>query len=148
MPECWPLPVGNTARAVAGAQPLFGFMSLNGNSCVSAVRQAKTEDLMEFMQCIRCVNNDDKPIGIVLDNAAIHKAKAVLEHCCQLDIHLIRLPTYSPELNPIEYLWKDGKKQLSKTRDFDGSQIQGTRCSWNSWFNENTHTPRLGNVNS
>ena len=100
-------------------QPLFGFMSLNGNNCVSPVRQAKTDDLMEFMQCIRCANNDGKPIGVVLDNAAIHKAKAVMEHCCQLDIHLIRLPPYSPSLNPIEYLWKDGKKLLSKTRDFD-----------------------------
>jgi transposase len=94
-------------------------MSLNGNDCVQPVRQAKTEDLKEFMQRIRSLNNDGRPIGIVLDNAAIHKAKALLDHCCQLDIHLIRLPVYSPELNPIEYLWKDGKKELSKIKDFD-----------------------------
>ena len=100
-------------------QPLFGFMSLNGNDCVQPVKQAKTDDLKEFMRCIRSVNNDGRTIGIVLDNAAIHRAKAIFELCCQLDIHLIRLPPYSPEFNPIEYLWKDGKKQLSKTRDFD-----------------------------
>lgn len=103
-------------------QPLFGFMSLNGNDCVQPVKQAKAGDLKGFMQLIRSLNNDGRPIGIVLDNAAIHRAKALAGLCWQLDIHLIRLPPYSPELNPIEYLWKDGKKELSKIRDFDAAK--------------------------
>lgn len=101
------------------SQPLFGFMALNGNDCVRPVGQARTGDLMEFMQHIRSLNNDGRPIGIVLDNAAIHRARALVGHCCQLDIHLIRLPPYSPDLNPIEYVWKDGKRELPRIGDFD-----------------------------
>lgn len=111
----WTYVQGNGKRA----QPLFGFMSINGNDCMQPVQQARTKDLMAFMQDIRLCNNDGRPIGIVLDNASIHKAKALVVLCCELEIHLIYLPPYSPDLNPIEYLWKDGKKELSKNRDFD-----------------------------
>ena len=50
--------------------------------------------------------NDEKPIVIVLDNAKIHKAADVAIACEILNIELIFLPTYSPDLNPIEDLWK------------------------------------------
>ena len=52
------------------------------------------------------VLNDEKPIVIVLDNAKIHKAADVAIACEILNIELIFLPTYSPDLNPIEDLWK------------------------------------------
>jgi transposase len=47
---------------------------------------------------------------VVLDNGAFHKAKAV-----QWPSHVVPLflPPYSPELNPIERLWRDLKDKLS-----------------------------------
>ena len=47
---------------------------------------------------------------ILLDNGAFHKAKALV-----LADNLITpfLPPYSPELNPIERLWRDLKDQLA-----------------------------------
>ena len=49
---------------------------------------------------------DEKPIVIVVDNAKIHKATDVAIACEILNIELIYLPEYSPDLNPIEDLWK------------------------------------------
>ena len=49
---------------------------------------------------------DEKPIVIVLDNAKIHKANDLAIACEILNIELIFLPKYSPDLNPIEDLWK------------------------------------------
>jgi putative transposase len=49
----------------------------------------------------------------VLDNFATHKAKKVKEKACELNIELIYLPPYSPDLNPIEYLWKSIKRIIS-----------------------------------
>lgn len=49
---------------------------------------------------------EEKPIVIVLDNAKIHQADDVAIACDILNIELIFLPTYSPDLNPIEDLWK------------------------------------------
>lgn len=47
---------------------------------------------------------------LVLDNGAFHKAKAL-----QWPAHVVPvfLPPYSPELNPIERLWRDLKDQLA-----------------------------------
>ena len=49
---------------------------------------------------------EEKPIVIVLDNAKIHQANDVAIACEILNIELIFLPKYSPDLNPIEDLWK------------------------------------------
>ena len=49
---------------------------------------------------------NEKPIVIVLDNAKIHKATDVGIACEILNVELVFLPTYSPDLNPIEDLWK------------------------------------------
>ena len=47
---------------------------------------------------------------LVLDNGAFHKADAL-----QWPAHVVPvfLPPYSPELNPIERLWRDLKDQLA-----------------------------------
>jgi hypothetical protein len=48
----------------------------------------------------------------VLDNASIHtskKFKAKIEGWEELGLYLIYLPPYSPELNPIEMLWREMK---------------------------------------
>ena len=43
---------------------------------------------------------------MILDGAAYHRAKVVKEHAKSLNIELHYLPPYSPNLNPIERLWK------------------------------------------
>jgi transposase len=51
------------------------------------------------------------PITLILDNAKYQKCSLVLETAKKLDIELLFLPTYSPNLNLIERLWKFVKKQ-------------------------------------
>jgi putative transposase len=51
--------------------------------------------------------------ALVLDNFATHKAKKVKEKASELNITLIYLPPYSPDLNPIECLWKSIKRIIS-----------------------------------
>jgi len=63
-----------------------------------------------------------KPITVILDNASIHKAKAIqpqLEVLKQKGLTLYFLPSYSPELNRIEKLWHKMKYQWMafKARD-------------------------------
>lgn len=51
------------------------------------------------------------PITVVLDNARYQCCELVKTHARQLHIELLFLPTYSPNLNLIERLWKFVKKQ-------------------------------------
>lgn len=56
--------------------------------------------------------NLDVPITLVMDNARYQKCKMVVALADQLDIDLLFLPAYSPNLNLIERLWKFVKKEV------------------------------------
>ena len=54
------------------------------------------------------VQHVGKPWVVILDNASVHKAKAIqpmLKLLAQRGLKLYFLPPYSPELNRIEKLW-------------------------------------------
>jgi putative transposase len=50
---------------------------------------------------------------IILDNFRSHHAKLTRETAEKLSIDLVFLPPYSPNLNPIEFIWKSIKRELS-----------------------------------
>jgi len=50
-------------------------------------------------------------VTVVLDNARYQKCKIVLDRAAELGIELLFLPTYSPNLNLIERLWRFVKKE-------------------------------------
>jgi len=57
-----------------------------------------------------------QPVTIVLDNARYHHAKRVRVLADQLGIELLFLPSYSPNLNLIERVWKLVKKLALNAR--------------------------------
>jgi transposase len=68
-----------------------------------------SETVMELLEKIRAVYSDSK-ITVVLDNARYQRCKVVMEKAAALGIELLYLPTYSPNLNLIERLWRFVKK--------------------------------------
>jgi len=54
----------------------------------------------------------DLPLKIVLDNARYQHCKFVENAATKLNITLLFLPSYSPNLNIIERLWKFTKKTI------------------------------------
>jgi transposase len=59
------------------------------------------------------------PITIVLDNARYQRCELVQSLARQLGIHLLFLPSYSPNLNLIERLWRFVRKQSLNSAWFD-----------------------------
>jgi transposase len=55
------------------------------------------------------------PITLVLDNARYQKCKIVEKLALSLSIELLYLPSYSPNLNLIERLWKFVKKKCGSS---------------------------------
>ena len=56
---------------------------------------------------------------MLLDNARIHIASSVKEKAEALQIERVYLPPYSPDLMPIEFGWKDVKRELGAYFNFD-----------------------------
>jgi transposase len=59
------------------------------------------------------------PLTLVLDNARYQRCELVLSLARQLGIHLLFLPSYSPNLNLIERLWRFVRKQSLNSTWFE-----------------------------
>ncbi len=60
------------------------------------------------------------PITFVPDNARYQKCEPVREPAASLNIELLYLPAYSPNLNIIERLWKFVKKKCLWSKYYAG----------------------------
>ncbi len=56
------------------------------------------------------------PLRLVLDNARYQKCEVVRRLAAELKIELLYLPSYSPNWNRIERLWKFVKKEVQSCR--------------------------------
>ena len=65
--------------------------------------------ICDFLKAIRAKDPDEKRITLILDRANYYRAKKT--RAKKLRIRLLYLPPYSPNLNPIERLWKFMKKK-------------------------------------
>jgi transposase len=70
--------------------------------------------LIEFLK--RLIRSTDKKVFLILDNLRVHHSKQVKEWLAEHKafIEVYYLPSYSPELNPDEYLNNDLKASLSQ----------------------------------
>jgi transposase len=53
---------------------------------------------------------------LVLDNSSVHTSKLVLEVLAELGVKVLFLPTYSPDFNPVEFMWAHVKGVLRKLK--------------------------------
>lgn len=67
---------------------------------------ANKSNLKNFKKFLKKLYNLIGQCMLVLDNASWHKSRKAIQYAESLGIILYFLPPYSPELNPIEQLWK------------------------------------------
>jgi transposase len=78
----------------------------------------------EVCELIKKVSEEyaGKPIFMVLDNARYQKCLVVQALALELNVNLIYIPPYSPNLNLIERLWKHTKTKL-RTKYYDDFSV-------------------------
>jgi transposase len=80
--------------------------------------------ICELLEKIRGINKNTKiPITIFLDNAKYQRCKLVEDMAKRLNIELNFLPSYSPNLNLIERLWKWVKKDCLYNKYYEKASL-------------------------
>lgn len=77
------------------------------------------EVVKQFLQMLH--DKYGQKIYIVMDNARYQHCNEVTEFAKTLNIHILFLPPYSPNLNIIERLWKFAKKTVLYGKYFDSA---------------------------
>jgi transposase len=72
-----------------------------------------SENIVWFLSKL-CWHYRRQNLLLIWDGAAIHRSQAVKDWLISKPgrVHLERLPTYSPELNPVELVWSQLKRSL------------------------------------
>ena len=100
------------------------------------------ESIREFIKSIRKLVRKGKKIVLVMDNAPWHKkAKRLIqedkleEYADIRDVlTIISLPAYSPDLNPIEQVWRITRRE--KTHNHFWATIEALVTVLDAWFSK------------
>ena len=82
-------------------------------------REAEKVDgqcIQSYLSQLRRAHRGGSRLHVILDNAGYHHSDAVKRHAEDLHIELHYLPAYSPNLNPIERLWKLLREEVMYNR--------------------------------
>jgi transposase len=86
---------------------IIGGINLSDHNLVfNVVDTVNALSIENFLKALRKKHSSDIKLHLVLDNAGYHRAERIIKAAEDLNIKLHYLPPYSPNLNPIERLWK------------------------------------------
>jgi len=85
-----------------------------------------TENMSRFLDQVS-KRHQDQFIVMVLDGASSHKSK---ELKIPKNVSLLRLPPYSPELNPAEQIWNILRRNYFANRVFDALDAATTQAEF------------------
>ena len=95
---------------------IFGAINLRtGHRLLLCREHQYAADFCAFLEELRR-RYRDRLIALLLDGDSSHTARASLQRAAELDVRLIWLPTRSPELNPMDHLWRAPKQNVSANR--------------------------------
>jgi transposase len=109
----------------------IGFYAIRGESIEGFLENSKAESIASFLEEIRKANEGYQAVVAVIDNFPSHKSAKVKEKARELGIYLVYLPRYSPDLNPIEHIWRSIKRVLSLV--FVGSLAEMKKVIADAW---------------
>ena len=98
--------VASSAPGLSARVSFYGlYLYTEGQVRLWPYRRANGEHTIEVLRRLRAEFPDEALI-VLWDGAPYHRAQAVREVARTLDIELMPLPGYSPDLMPVEALWR------------------------------------------
>jgi len=107
--------------AVKEKVSILGALGMDGKVITMETDIFNAESFKKFLQKILKSKTGHMQRLLILDNARFHHAKANKEFIESIKgkLELMFLPPYSPDLNPIESLWKQTRRNVTHNRYFE-----------------------------
>lgn len=102
---------------------LMGALNLDdiGNTVIREYDTINAENIARFFIAVRETYPVSQKVHIILDGAGYHRSALVKDWAYVMNIELHYLPPYSPNLNPIERLWKVMNEVVRNNRYFSSA---------------------------
>jgi len=118
------------------SQSYIGFLNQKSFNCeLFELTWQNSEEVLKAYKLF-LDNHPNKKICIVWDNAPFHKSKAIRDELAKdklLErVHLIAMPPYAPDHNPIEHVWNTTKQAISNVQY---SSFKQTKEAFTSYIN-------------
>lgn len=102
---------------------IMGAIELNGMKVTRCCPDyVNAETTVAFLHQLKAAYPDAPKLPIILDQSGYHKSKLVQQAAAEMTIELHYLPPYSPNLNPIERLWKIMNEQIRNNVFFSSAK--------------------------
>jgi hypothetical protein len=100
------------------------------NAFALVMPRADTGTMQEFLDRFSATIGEDEHVAMMLDQAGWHEANDL---AAPANITLVPLPSYSPELNPVERLWLHLKERFLSHRLLDDYEaiVDAACTAWN-----------------
>lgn len=122
---------------------LLGAIQLDNMELITKpYKTIDSESVIDFLEDIKIKYPSKKNIYFITDNGPYYTSKAVKGKAVQLGITMTYLPPYSPNLNPIERLWKYMNEKVKNNRFF--TSAKEFRESILSFFKDHRPTLSVG----
>jgi len=121
--------VPSTSPGLANRLNWFGAYNFTAGDCFIWENGAcDSETCIQFLhQLQRRFTGETRQIVLIWDGASYHRSLKVRTLANQLGFTILSLPAYSPDLNPIEGLWKWMREEV--TQHYCHATLDDLRCS-------------------
>jgi transposase len=119
-------PTGEPAYRLSACAPLsdrinwYGAYNFTDGQCfIWNEGHCNKEHTVAFLDHVaEWLGDTDRPVTIIWDGAPWHRARIVQARAAALGFRLLPLPGYSPDLNPIEGLWKWLREEVTQNHSY------------------------------
>ena len=119
-------PVGQSAYRLSACASLserinwYGAFNFTDGEClIWNEGNCNTDHTITFLERVaEWLGTPERPVLIIWDGAPWHRAIRLRERAEELGLQLMPLPGYSPDLNPIEGLWKWMREEVTQHHSY------------------------------
>jgi transposase len=97
------------------------FATVNPRTGHRIVMRGRSMRQAEFQAFLRMLHRryHGHPLALILDEASCHTAQGTDRLAAKLHIDRLYLPKQSPELNPVDHLWRPVKNKIAANRQYN-----------------------------